>query len=169
MRVVSQSPERLVIEERPWFWGVFYIAFILSFSWAALQSALRAEFLGAALAASVAAGVTFLFLRYVERVWLVLDRAGGTAEFRRRGMRGLRREAYPLERVKSALAQRNSSGEGDTWRLVLLIEGASPVPMTPYYQSGKGTRRCVEAVEGWLAENRVAENRAGLDFLAPSA
>ena len=158
MRVVSQSPERLVIEERPWFWGVFYILFILSFSWAALQSALQAEFLGAALAAAVAVGVTLLFLRYVERVWLVLDRTEGTAEFRRRGMRGLRRDSFPLDRVKTALAQRGGSGgDGETWRLVLLVEGASPVPMTPYYQSGKGTKRCVEAVEGWLAEARQGQ------------
>ncbi|MDH3264816.1 MAG: hypothetical protein OEM24_12575, partial [Paracoccaceae bacterium] len=102
---------------------------------------------------TVAAGFAWLSARVVERVWLVLDARAGTVELRRRSLHRFRRQGWRLSQLE-AVALQSDFGEGNrTYRLAPRLQGEpAPVPMTSYYQSGRGAKACAEAARAWLLQ-----------------
>ncbi len=152
MRVLEKSDDRLVIEEQPWFWGLFFVVFILAFVAGAIRSALDGDFWLTAMAVLVVIGVGALAAHSIERVWLVFDRRAGTVELRRRSLRGFRREVFPLSELAAdgVFVQRSE----DTQRIALhLASRDTPVPVTNYYQSGGRVRHCAEIAARWLTSS----------------
>lgn len=157
MKVLRLSPDMLVIEEKPWFLGLMLAVFVLGFAAAALAAAFEGQWLAALGLGAVAAAFAWVSARVVERVWLVLDRRAGTVELRRRSHGRFRRQGWPLARLE-AVVEQSDFGEGSrTYRLALwLRDQPAPVPMTRYYQSGRGTKACAAAAREWLAAGERA-------------
>lgn len=152
MKVLRESADELVIEEKPWFLGLMLAVFVLGFAAAALAAAFDGHWLAALGLGALAASFAWVSARVVERVWLVLDRRAGTVELRRRNFGRFRRQGWPLARLE-AVALQSDFGEGSrTYRLALRLQGEpAPLPMTRYYQSGRGTEACAKAASDWLS------------------
>jgi hypothetical protein len=161
MKVLRQSADLLVIEEKPWFLGVTLAVFVLGFAAAALAAAFEGQWLAALGLGVVAAAFAWVSGRVVERVWLVFDRSAGTVELRHRNHGRFRRRGWPLARLE-AVALQSDFGEGShTYRLALRLRGEpAPVPMTRYYQSGRGTKACLAAAQSWLSSAAQEGGRA---------
>jgi hypothetical protein len=157
MKVLRTTETQLVLEERPWLLGLLFVVIILSLALAAILLWRDGEPGWAVAMAAAAVGAWFLMRLAVERVWLVLDRAAGTVEFRRRGLARSRRDSFPLRALERVELQRSLGDDGDeTYRLAIWINGEPrPLPMTGYYQSGKGSEICVAAALAWLARTPI--------------
>lgn len=150
MRILEQSENRLILEEKPWFWGLFLVLFILAFAAGGIKSVLDGDYTLTAIAMLVVAAVGALAAFSIERVWLILDRASGTAELRRRSLRRFRLDVFPL----SELAPDRIMIQSDEGMLRIALQLASrpePLQMTSYYQSSGNIRPCAEAARKWLA------------------
>ncbi|MCU9847870.1 hypothetical protein OEZ60_07605 [Defluviimonas sp. WL0024] len=151
MRILFETDDRLIIEDKPLFLGLVLVLFTLSCVGWTVNEVLAGAYLRAALAFAVSLGLTAIAALAVERVWLVLDRAAGRIEFRRRNAQGFSTESFPLADLApdGVLVQSHD----DTHRLALrLASRDKPVPMTWYYQSGNHIRRCAETTSRWLRD-----------------
>jgi hypothetical protein len=170
VRIVEQSPERLVLEIRPvalmvMCVGLFLLFFVLGFGMrpflpaiagligvpdmgrSALPGAPGMTVLGYA---SVIPLLVAVFLIKTRR--LTFDRASGQVTLASRGLLGRGEKGYPLADLQGAsLAASRSHNSGTTYRAVLHFAGAAgQVPVTPYSTSGPGPARSVDAINSWL-------------------
>jgi hypothetical protein len=169
MRVVEQTPDRLVIEIRPvglmiLCVGLFLLFFVLGFgmrlfvpmiaelmgldSFPGLSNLPHVPGMNALGYASVIPLLVAVFLIKTRR--LTLDRQSGEVRVASRGVLGRAEKTYPLADLKGAsLAASRSHNSGTTYRAVLNF-GAERVDVTPYGTSGSGPARTVEAINAWL-------------------
>lgn len=171
MRIVDQTPDRLVLEIRPvglmiLCVGLFLLFFVLGFGMrlflpavaglmgfpempglSSLPKAPGMNLLGYASAIPLLVAV---FLLKTRR--LTFDRPAGLVTLASRGVLGRRESTYPLADLQGAsLAASRSGNSGTTYRAVLHFAGdAGQVPVTPYSTSGPGPARTVDAINGWL-------------------
>ncbi|WP_374369861.1 hypothetical protein [Tabrizicola sp.] len=166
MRIVEQTPDRLVLEIRPvglmlLCVGLFLLFFTLGFgmrlvlpSLAGLMGMPQTPMLtnlpsvpgmNALGYASVIPLLVAVFLIKTRR--LTFDRPSAKVTITSRGETG-----YPLADLQGAtLAASRSNNSGTTYRAVLQFSGTTgQVPVTPYSTSGPGPSRTVEAINSWL-------------------
>ncbi len=181
MRIVEQTPDRLVLEIRPVALmvicvGLFLLFFVLGFGMRLFLPAIAGlmgmpdtpmltnlpsvpgmNILGYA---SVIPLLVAVFLIKTRR--LTFDRSSGKVTVATRGLLGRGETGYPLADLQGAsLAASRSGNSGTAYRAVMLFSGPTgQVPVTPYSTSGPGPARTVEAINGWLGP-RVS----GLDGL----
>lgn len=149
MRILTQSDDRLILEERPWFWSLCFVFMTLSCAAWGIDALSKGNLLMTGAAAASTLGCLALTAFAVERVWLILDRRAGTVELRRRNWRGFRSETFPLSDLDrdGILLQRSD----DMWRIALRFRSReNPLPLTGYYQTGTNTRSCAEIARNWL-------------------
>lgn len=170
MRIVEQTPDRLVLEIRPVALmvlcvGLFLLFFVLGFGMrlflpaiaglmgmsdmglSALPRVPGMNLLGYASVIPLLVGV---FLIKTRR--LSFDRPSGKVTVVSRGVLGRNEAAYPLADLqKASLAASRSGNSGTTYRAVMHFSGMTgQVPVTPYSTSDPGPSRTVEAINGWL-------------------
>jgi len=152
MRIRENTPDRLIVEDQPWFLGAILIAFMLGFALGAITSLSKGDGGAALLFLGLAAGIGLVFTFLVERVWLVLDRGTGSVELRRRSLRRFRTDGFDLSELEYALVQTDYDSEGNTYRLVLKRrDQQAPVPVTAYFSGNQsGTQRMARAIDDWL-------------------
>ncbi|MGB3315760.1 MAG: hypothetical protein WBB85_15230 [Albidovulum sp.] len=83
---------------------------------------------------------------------LILDRAAGTVELRRRNLRRVHRDVFSV----NELAQDGIMVQADEGAYLIalkLISRSDPLPMRSYYQSGRTVRAGAEAARKWLASD----------------
>ena len=170
MRIVEQTPDRLVLEILPVALrvlcvGLFLLFFVLGFGIRLILPAIagltRMPEMGLSALprmpgmnvlgyASVIPLLVGVFLIKTRR--LTFDRPSGKVTMASRGIMGRGEAAYPLADLQGAtLAASRSNGSGTTYRAVMHFSGATgQVPVTPYSTSGPGPSRTVEAINGWL-------------------
>lgn len=171
MRIVEQTPDRLVLEIRPvglmlLCVGLFLLFFALGFGMRLVLPALAGLVgmpqtpkltnlpsvpgMNALGYASVIPLLVAVFLIKTRR--LSFDRASGVISLASRGLLGRGEKTYPLEAFQGAtLAASRSNNSGTTYRAVLQFSGTTgQVPVTPYSTSGPGPSRTVEAINSWL-------------------
>ena len=166
MKIVSETPDRLVIIERPWLLVAFHVAMIggLGFylwrNWtqteAWLQALLAAN--GFLLMVSLRAFAHFVEVRF--------ERFSGQVVIERRGVLLRRRETYPYAAFQAAKSVEFANDEGETRRLVLEFDphkapaefanrkkGDAGVlfeaPATWYYSNDRGPIAVAEAINAW--------------------
>jgi hypothetical protein len=166
MRVLEQSPDRLVLEIRPvglmiLCVGLFLLFLILGFGAGSvirmfggfsgmpglsnLPSVPGMNLLGYASVIPLAVAVFALKTRRLS-----FDRATGRVTIATRGVLGRGETTYPLAEFRGAtLAQSRSGTNGTSYRAVLQFKD-QPVPVTPYGTSGGGPAKTVNAINGWL-------------------
>lgn len=158
MKLVTDTPDLLIVEDRPILLALGLIVFILAFVGAGLAITLAGEWWGL-LFALFGGGMGFVaFWAFVRRVQLVLHRPEGYAELRRRNLFGGTRVRHLLTEIDRAeIEESRSSDSGTTYRVVLVIpagQSAGRHPVTLAYSSGRGHHRAAEAINAWLEAAR---------------
>lgn len=170
MRLVENSPDRLVLEIRPVALmilcvGLFLLFFILGFGMRLFVRAIAGLMgmgdvpglsnlpavpgMNALGYASVIPLLVAVFLIKTRR--LTLDRPSGQVTLATRGVLGRGEKTWPLAELQGAsLVASRSHNSGTTYRAVLHFSGSGDVPVTPYSTSGPGPSRTADAVNGWL-------------------
>lgn len=159
MRIVQDTPNLLVIEDRPVVLGTVLGAMVvmllglafLTFAaepWLALGGSLGAALLGVAFAA------------FVRRVFVAFDRAAGSVVIRSASIFGQTEEQLPLSEIIEAMVDTTASLDSpgsknrntQTHRPVLRLKGGRlNQPLTKVFSGGKGAAKIVDAINRWLA------------------
>lgn len=152
MRVKSETPDLLVLEDRPVFVAALLAAFVLADAAAVVALAGQGEWAGVAmlgLGIPLLLGAGYLFIR---RTIVFLDRPGNRVTIRVATFRGQTENSLPLDSVRGAEVQvSRSSDNGTTQRAALVLEGGARRELTQVYTSGGGAGRAVAAINRWIA------------------
>lgn len=155
MKVTTNSPDLLIIEDRPLFIAIALILFTLAFSGAGLFMIAEGEWWGLFFMLFGGGMGVLFFGIFVRRVQVVFHRPEGYVEVRRRNVFGARKVRHDLTEIARAELQTSRSSDGpDTHRVALVIENgqsAGAHPITVAYSSGSGHQRCKEAINDWLS------------------
>jgi hypothetical protein len=150
-RIVSDTPDEIVIEDRPVALAAILSALLLIALFFALEgfrSGDRAMLLTGAI---FAAGTGIALRRAIRHVRLVL-RCDGAATLIVRGPGGVTRRTFPPGTLRAGLATDRS--EGKTHRVILLAEtdaGLERLPLTSYLGSGTRHADVVRRINAWAA------------------
>jgi hypothetical protein len=156
MRIESVTPDRLVLQSRPWVLGsmlVAFILFLLVLAWGTFADEPWLAF-GFVLAAGL---VGMAFVVFVRRVLVIFDRGAGVVVIRTAGVLGHSEDALRLSTIRGAGVETqlststSSGGRSRTHRTVLQFHGgARPHPLTQVYSGGPGAAQVAEAINQWL-------------------
>lgn len=190
MRIVEQTPARLVLEIRPvalmaMCVGLFLLFFVLGFGLrlflpaiaglmgmpqtpmlANLPSVPGMNLLGYA---SIIPLLVAVFLIKTRR--LTFDRPSAKVTIASRGVLGRGETGYPLVDLQGAtLVASRSNNSGTTYRAVLQFSGSTgQVPVTPYSTSGPGPSRTVAAINSWLGPRANPSDGPSIALSGPQA
>jgi hypothetical protein len=176
MRILEQTPDRLVLEIRPiglmiLCVGLFLLFLILGFG---MGSVIRlfGELSGMPGLSTVPSMPGMNLLGYASVIPLAVavfalktrrlsfDRPTGLITIATRGVLGRGETSYPLADFQGAtLARRRSGNNGTTYRAVLQFKDQQ-VQVTPYGTSGGGPARTVQAINGWLGQGMAGQSLA---------
>lgn len=159
MRIVATTPDRLTIESRPWVLGIALILAILIFLGVALFTVATEPWLALGMALGGAL-IGVMFVVFVRRVLVILDRPSGTVVIRTATLPGQTERSLRLADITGAgvetmVSRSIGSSHSDlsvshTHRPVLRT-ATGDVPLTLVYSSGDGAARMAEAINRWLA------------------
>lgn len=158
MKVIEDTPGRLVLEDRPWLLGSVLIIGILIFLALAMGTYDVSIWLGIGFGlASLLLAVCFV--AFVRRVLVLFDRSAGALVIRTRSLMGQGEKTLALSDVTGAEVEtsRSTSTNNDggtsisiTHRPVLATR-SGPVPLTQVFSSGNGAEEIASAINAWLA------------------
>ncbi|QDI77293.1 MULTISPECIES: hypothetical protein [Leisingera] len=151
MKATHNTPERLILDDTPWFIGIAPARLILAFAGAGLDAASTGGetlWFGPGFAA---------FCLFVRRVQVILDRPGGSIVIRRQSVFGSSQvEHFLADLSRAEVESATSRSEGRTRTLfspVLVLDGglsADRHPVVEAYTNGGGPHRLAEAINAWL-------------------
>jgi hypothetical protein len=161
MKVIHRSDTLLVLEDRPWFIGIFMIAMSLCFVAGGMAMMGKGMVLGGAFFAMFGGGIPLLIAALmVRRVRLTLDRSTGQLSRTVRSVRGLSQQDFALDRLTKAAVGVSYDSDGNTYRTELaLVDPPATVPFTSYYTNGRKPEAMAKAVNDWLAAPRQTARR----------
>jgi hypothetical protein len=167
MRIIEQTPERLVLELRPvglmvLCLGLFLLFFVLGFGMRFFLPFLAgmggfsrmpglssfAPGTGLLGYASIIPLLVAIFVLKTRR--LIFDRATGKITVATRGFLGRNEVSYPMADFRGASVSSSRSGTNGTSYRAMLHFNDKTVPVTPYGTGGNGPSRTVEAINSWL-------------------
>lgn len=158
MKIVTDTPDLLIVEDRPVLLALGLIVFILAFVAAGLTIVLAGEWWGALFALFGGGMGLVAFWAFVRRVQVVFHRPEGYVELRRRNLFGGTRVRHRLDEIdRAVIEESHSSDSGTTYRVTLVIEhgqSAGRHPVTLAYSSGRAHHRAAEAINAWLEAAR---------------
>ena len=159
MKVLRNTPQQLIVEDRPWFFSLLLAAMFLGMLVAVGSTMGEGRYFLAAFVFLVSLAV-FAPLAYflVQRVQIVFDAPRNLLEIRRRTLRGYRVICHELSDFERAITETSRGDGSETHRTTLILArgmSAGKHPMTPAYSSGNGAHRITAAINDW--------NRARLD------
>lgn len=190
MRVVEQSPEKLVLEIRPvglmvLCVGLFLLFFVLGFGMplvlpfliglmgmsdmpgvSAMPRAPGMSLLGYA---SVIPLLVAVFMLKTRR--LSFDRRSGQISIATRGLFGRGEKTYPMAVFQgAALAASRSGTNGTTYRAMLhFSDPTGVISVTPYSTSGGGPSKLVDAINSWLGNEPGRSGGPGIQLTGDQA
>lgn len=158
MKLIEETPARLVVEDRPWIIGTALTLGIL-LCLALAMGLYRGSgwlTLGFGLASLLLA---VLFVVFVRRVIVIFDRDAQALVIRTRSLTGDSETTLALADVTGAEVEtsRSTSTSNDGSRSVsvthrpVLTTRTGPVPLTQVYSSGSGAETIAAAVNRWLS------------------
>jgi hypothetical protein len=154
MKIKENTPDRLVIEDRPILLAVLLSLFILIVAAGAVALAMDGRWAKAGLVAVFLPIVGAVLVIFVRRIILFLDRSADVALLRAVTLRGQTETRWPLDSVTGAVVQTSSDGDGPAHRPALTLADGTTAPLTPVYTSGGGAARATTAINGWLQHPR---------------
>jgi hypothetical protein len=159
MRIVQDTPDRLVIEDKPVILGatlVFFIVLLLGFALVALTTAPWVAF-GAVIGAALLGVCLAVFLR---RVFVAFDRHAGAVVIRTATLFRQSDRQLSLTDITGAEVETTTSidDHNSTTRRTLLHrpalrlkDGSPNLALTEIYAGGKSADKVVTAVNDWLS------------------
>ncbi|CAD0186391.1 hypothetical protein RUESEDTHA_03299 [Ruegeria sp. THAF57] len=162
MKVTRNTPNQLILSNRPWLIGVMLVFFILCFVGAGLTMISEGNWSGI-LVALFGGGMGFgAFCIFVRRVQVILDRSTDSILIRRQSIFGYETVRHVLSNLSHAEVETTTSngnnGSSTTHRPVLILGqgmSAGRHPIVSAYVSGHGSHRLVDAVNDWLPARAV--------------
>lgn len=161
MKILIDTPEKLVLGHRPVAWSLALVAGTLLLVYAGMDTLAQGETFKAALCFISAVGLMGPALWFfVERVEVVLDGRQKRCTIRRRRMSGDRTEQHSLASITRAMVQthKGSDEHADTHRVALVI-GADTLAnrhgLTRSYASGPQAANTVTRINDWLRAHRA--------------
>lgn len=154
MKVQVEKEDLLLIEDRPWFFALTLVFFVLVLSWAAIANFAAQEYFQFALLVCFIAGIMAAMEVAIKRTVLVLDRAQGTFSIATRSFRGDYCITHPLRHLTEAMVQTMRNDDSTAHRVALrLVDGMDKGihPVTHVYTSGDGAKIAARAINRWLA------------------
>lgn len=170
MKIIENTPDRLVAEDAPWGIGIGLIFFVLCFVGIGL-------FL---LSEGIWAGLIFMFVggglglggfwAFVRRVQVIFDEPSGMVILRRQSIFDKSEERHPLAKLLraeiEASAGRDSDGNRTTTQRILFVFDEGHLPLTETYSNASGQLHVARQINEWLAARRTPP---GLDSTPRSA
>lgn len=158
MKITADTPDLLIVEDRPILLGLGLIAFILIFVGVGVGLVLSGESWGSIFALFGGGMGLVAFWAFVRRAQVVFHRPEGWVEIRRKNLFGSSRVRFDLADISRAeVATSRGSEGGATYRVVLVIDRGQSVgrhPVTLAYSSG-ASHHIVEAkINDWLGKAR---------------
>ncbi len=158
MKITIDTPDLLVVENRPVFLALGLTLMILVFVAIGLGLVMAGEWWGFPFAL-IGGGVGFVaFWGLVRRVQVVFHRPEAYVELRRRNIFGGSRVRHALDEIDRAeVEESHSTDSGRTYRVVLVVErgqSAGRHPVTLAYSSGSGHHRVAKAINAWLRQTQ---------------
>lgn len=162
MKVHRNTPDLLIVEDRPWLFGLMLAGFILVFCGIGLSLLFSGDWMG--LIFFFAGGGLGLaaFWAFVRRVQVVFHRPGGWIEIRRANMFRRMTTRYDLAGVHRALVESTRSDGGTLYRVALVIKtgGISGTkPLTLAYSNTGDPQGVAGAINAWLGAEAHATSR----------
>lgn len=152
MRIKSETPDMLVLEDRPLGVALLLSAFLMVDAAVVVGLATQGDWAGVAM---LGLGIPLLvagFFFFVRRTLVFFDRKGGQVTIRVATLRGQPEEHLPMSDVAGAEVQVNRSSKGgSTARPVLLLKAGGKKPLLSVSTSGRGPGQAVAAINRWLA------------------
>ena len=154
MKLVSSSPDRLVLRARPVLIGIGVACAMLLFAaiWLAkFFSDDYSDLLALALLFGLF-GLVFIF--FVRQEVAVFDRPSNTLTLRSIGVLGAREQFRPLDEVTKAVLE-TSANDGDSkagpsYGAVLNFTFGPPLPLSAIFRSGSDAKTAVQQINTWL-------------------
>lgn len=153
MRIVEDTPERLVIEHRTPFQGGFYLLLGVALAVFVPYWALRGEVFVTVSLAILAAGCLWGGFYLFIRTRTVLDRASGEARVARKGLMRSTVRAGRLSDVDEAVKQTQRGEDGGIACRVALKVGRETWPLAANYGDPKQADAVLAAVTRFLRTN----------------
>ena len=156
VKIVTDTPDRLVLEYRPWMLSLGLAGLCVFMMWVALDAWNSGDKGTAGLVLVIIAGLLGPALWFAtERVQVVFDRREGHCILRRKRLTGCHTESHPLARITRAMVQTHKGGQDDpdSHRVALVIGPDSLENrhgLTRSYRSGNGADETVSRVNAWL-------------------
>ena len=157
MKVTRNTPNQLIVEDRP-FLITLLLGFILFASSAgALDAFSYGEFGVGLMLLFTTAFVGLCIFLFVRRVQLIFDRKKNTLTFRSRNLARYQEIVHKLDELSHAVTR-----GGDTQRSVLIFnKGMSKGehPVTKYSTSGPAPKRITDAINAWLKDSAAVDSK----------
>ena len=148
MRIARNTPDRLVIEDRPWFLWIT-LGMIGAGALLAVMTDHFSGFVERFLVTSVGAGTLVIAWRFAPFQRIVFDRTSGTLRHTLKRVTGTQTWEKPLADIERATDEGHWDSEGDRLERVTLITRDGPYPLESGF-SGRSARPMVEAINAWL-------------------
>lgn len=159
MEVIRNTPDQLILANRPWPLAGAISLLILIFAAAGLMIGAEAPWFGALFGGTGVLLGAAAFAAFVRRKQVILDKASGTILIRRRSVFGYAEAKLPLHSLTGAELQTTRSATPDgrsstLYRPVLMVR-EGPHPIEKSYTATKGPQRLVDAVNNWLKRSQT--------------
>ena len=154
MKLVSSSPDRLVLRARPVVMGIGLAAAMLLFAAIWLAKYLSDDHSDLTALALLFALFGLAFIVFVRQEVAVFDRPSNTLTLRSVGVLGAREQSRPLAEVNRAVLE-TSANDGDSragpsYRAVLNFISGPPLPLSAIFRSGSDAKTAVQQINTWL-------------------
>lgn len=154
MQIVENTPDRLILQDRPLVLGIILILVILLMVFLGLAMLADAPGMAAMLLLG-AALFGLAFSVFVRRTRAIFDRPTGLFMLQDTTVWGTQETTHPLAHLARANLQSTTSrsSKGRTtmlYRPVLILTEGEPLPLHQVYVGGRGSARTVQALTDWL-------------------
>ncbi|MEC7764461.1 MAG: hypothetical protein VX874_21335 [Pseudomonadota bacterium] len=154
MKVITNTPDLLIVEDRPVLIAIMLILFTLTFMVAGVMMVAQGIWWGLFFA-GFGGGMGLLFFTvFVRRVQVVFHRPERYVEIRRKNVFRSGKVRYDLREISRAIVESSRSSEGgSTYRVTLVIdegESAGLHPVTLAYSSGPAHAQTAQKINDWL-------------------
>lgn len=156
MKITRDTPDQLIIEDRPWLFAVMIVFFTLVFAAVGLMLLFAGELVGLFFAGfGVAMGLA-AFWAFVRRVQVVFHRPDGFVEIRRKTIFSMTSVRHDLSEVGEAIVQHTTGSKGGTLRRLALViphgQSAGSHPVTEAYSNIGDHNGMATRINDWLAD-----------------
>lgn len=158
MKITRDTPEQLIVENRPWLMGLLLIGFTLVFVGVGIGLLVSGEWMGLIFGLGGGGIGLLAFWAFVRRTQVIFHRGQGYCERRERSLTGMQVVRHRLDEISRAVVEESRSSKGSTTRRTTLVieqgESAGRHPITKAYDNFNRHRRIAARINDWLAEAR---------------